>query len=104
MGQQETAHRHPPLESARSRSCQESNLARLFLGISLHDASISAAGTFADADRLLGTYIVRSLLVLVALLVLLCLGLVGGALLVVEGLPSLAEDLADLACGSGLAG
>ena len=72
-------------------------LARLFLGISLHDASISAAGTFADADRLLGTYIVGSLLVLVALLVLLCLGLIRGALLVVEGLPALAEDFADLA-------
>ena len=86
--------------SAR-RSCRESlsYLARLFLGISLHDASISAAGTFADADRLLGTYIVGSLLVFVALLVLLCLGLVGGALLVVEGLPALAEDFADLAWG-----
>ena len=78
----------------------ESDLARLFLGISLHDASISAAGTFADADRLLGTYIVGRLLVFVALLVLLCLGLVWGALLVVEGLPSLTEDFADLACSS----
>ena len=75
------------------------HLARLlFLGISLHDASISAARTFAADHRLLGTYIVRSLFVLVALLVLLCLGLVRGALLVVEGLPSLAENLADLAC------
>lgn len=42
--------------------------------------------------------VVRSLLILVALLVGGSLGLVGGALLVVEGLPAFTEDLANLAC------
>lgn len=43
------------------------------------------------------TYIVAGLLVLVTLLVLGSLGLVWAALLLVQGLPSLTEDLADLA-------
>ena len=43
------------------------------------------------------TYIVGCLLILVALLIRLGLGLVRLALLVTERLPSLTEDLADLA-------
>jgi hypothetical protein len=58
---------------------------------------MSALGSCRKGGRELGTYIVAGLLVLVALLVLRGLGLVGAALLLVQGLPSLAEDLADLA-------
>lgn len=43
-----------------------------------------------------GTYLVGLLLVLISLLVRSGLGLVWGALLVVQGLPSLTEDFADL--------
>jgi hypothetical protein len=44
------------------------------------------------------TYLVSGLLLLVALLVSSSLGLVGSALLLVQGLPLLAKNLADLAC------
>lgn len=44
-----------------------------------------------------GTYVVRCLLILVALLVLGSLVLVWQALLLVQGLPSLTENLSDLA-------
>lgn len=73
------------------------SLTRFFLGIGLNDASISTPTcTTANAHRLFGTYIVRRLLVLITLLVLLCLGLVWTTLLIVESLPSLTENLADL--------
>jgi hypothetical protein len=42
------------------------------------------------------TYVVRSLLILVTLLVVGGLGLIGSTLLLVESLPSLTEDLTDL--------
>jgi len=46
---------------------------------------------------LLSVSVVGSLLILIALLVLSSLGLVGSSLLVVQGLPSLAKNLANLA-------
>ena len=57
----------------------------LLVGVSLR------AGEFT-------TYCVSSLLFLVTLLVGCSLGLIGSALLLVQGLPLLTEDLADLAC------
>lgn len=42
------------------------------------------------------TYVVGLLLILITLLVGGSLGLIGGTLLVVQGLPSLTEQLADL--------
>jgi hypothetical protein len=49
--------------------------------------------------KVLGTYVVAGLLILVTLLVLGSLGLVGTALLLVQGLPPLTENLTDLAYG-----
>lgn len=49
-----------------------------------------------------GTYVVGGLLILVALLVDGSLGLVGDSLLLVQGLPPLSENLADLAWRSEL--
>jgi len=49
---------------------------------------------------LLSISVVGSLLILIALFVLSSLGLIGSALLVVQGLPSLTKNLADLACNS----
>jgi hypothetical protein len=70
----------------------------LLLGISLCDVLVSTSCcTLANADRLLSTYVVLCLLVFVTLLVLSSLGLIWSSLLLVQGLPPLAEDLADLA-------
>jgi len=52
--------------------------------------------TLCLSRLLLGVSIVTSLLILITLLVLGGLGLVWGTLLVVQGLPSLTKDLADL--------
>jgi len=89
--------RERELKEVRSR---RSHLRRLFLlGVSLRDVLISTScSTLANADRLVSTYVVASLLILITLLVLSSLGLVGSTLLVVQCLPSLTEDLADLAC------
>lgn len=89
--------RERELKEVRSR---RSHLRRLFLlGVSLRDVLISTScSTLANADRLVSTYVVASLLILITLLVLSSLGLIGSALLVVQCLPSLTEDLADLAC------
>lgn len=75
-------------------------LRRLFLlSVSLCGVLISTScSTLANAHRLLSTYVVGRLLILIALLVLSSLGLIWSTLLVVQGLPSLTEDLADLAC------
>ena len=75
-------------------------LRRLFLlSISLCDVPISTScSTLANAHRLFSTYVVGRLFILIALLVLSSLGLVWSTLLVVQRLPSLAEDLANLAC------
>lgn len=54
--------------------------------------------TFANAHRLVSTYVVRSLLILISLLILSGLGLIWSALLVVERLPSLTKNLANLTC------
>ena len=82
---------------------ETSPLRRLFLlGISLCDVPISTScSTLANAHRLLSTYVVGRLLIFVALLVLSSLGLIRSTLLVIQCLPSLAEDLADLAWNNG---
>ena len=74
------------------------SLRRLFLlGISLCDVLISTScSTLANAHRLISTYVVASLLILITLLVRGSLGLVRSTLLVVQSLPALTEDLADL--------
>lgn len=84
----------------QGRRRDDEDLGRLFLfGISLCDVLISTScSTLANAHRLFSTYVVASLLILVALLVLSSLGLIRSALLVVQSLPSLTEDLANLAC------
>ena len=81
-------------------------LGRLFLlGISLCDVLIStSSSTLTNAHRLISTYVVGCLFVLIALLVLSSLGLVGSTLLVIESLPSFSKDLADLAYAITLAG
>ena len=69
------------------------------LGISLSDISISTSCyTLANAHRLFSTYVVASLLILISLLVLSSLGLIWSTLLLVQSLPSLTKDLADLTC------
>ncbi len=75
------------------------SLRRLFfLGISLCDVLVSTScSTLTNVHRLIGTYVVGGLLFLVTLLVRGSLGFVRGALLIVQRLPSLAENLADLA-------
>jgi hypothetical protein len=80
-------------------------LRRLLLisSIGLCDVLISTSGsTLANAHRLISTYIVACLLFLVSLLVLSGLGLVRSTLLVVQSLPSLSEDFANLACEGGV--
>jgi hypothetical protein len=76
------------------------SLRRLFLlGISLCDVPISTScSTFANAHRLFSTYVVGRLLIFITLLILSGLGLIWSTLLVVQCLPSLAENLADLTC------
>ena len=54
--------------------------------------------TFTNARRCFSTYVIASLLIFISLLVLGSLGLIWSALLLVQCLPSLTEDLADLAC------
>ena len=78
------------------------SLRRLFLlSISLCDVLISTScSTFANAHRLFSTYVVGCLLIFIPLLVLSSLGLIWSTLLVIQCLPSLAEDLADLTCKS----
>ena len=70
----------------------------LLLSISLYDVPISTTPTyFANAYRPISTYVVASFLILISLLVLSSLGLIWSTLLLVQCLPSLTEDLADLA-------
>jgi len=75
------------------------SLGRLFLfGISLCDVPISTScSTLANAHRLISTYIVACLFIFITLLVLSSLCLVWGSLLLVECLPALTENLANLA-------
>jgi hypothetical protein len=73
-------------------------LTRFFLlGISLRDVLVSTSSALLDADRLCGTYVICGLFILIALLILSSLGFIWGSLLLVQGLPSLAENLANLA-------
>ena len=84
-------------------SGQERSLGRLFLfGISLCNVRISTScSTLANAHRLVSTYVVACFFIFITLLVLGSFGLIWSALLVIESLPSFAEDLADLACEQG---
>jgi hypothetical protein len=73
----------------------------IFIGISLYDVPISPpCCNFEKAQRLFSTYVVASLLIFISLLVLSSLGLIWSALLLIQCLPSLTEDLADLTCES----
>jgi hypothetical protein len=103
-----TSHARPESKSLPVMYCRErvnaeceeqtKRLRRLFLfGISLCNVRISTScSTFANAHRLCSTYVVRGFLIFVALLVLSRLGLIGGSLLVIQGLPALTKDFSDL--------
>lgn len=67
------------------------------LGVSLCDVPVSTSCcTLANAHRLIGTYVVAGLLIFIPLLILSSLGLIRSALLLVQSLPALTKNLADL--------